>query len=136
MHSESISKGRYSNSSKFSLRLAVHYFFFTCPLLAILLATPVYDKLKRERYLSIFLGFIFVSFYGSKAPIITFFLVYIIGRFISKNKQRLYKHVIAAVVACALTLLGVYVLFNLQYDKGELSLFYKYFINRVFVAQM
>ncbi|WP_298769017.1 hypothetical protein [uncultured Shewanella sp.] len=134
---ESLSSLRYSLSGNTETKIAKHLFIFIIPILTCILASPIYNRRKLERLMSFCLIFFIASWGGSKAPLLSVFLIYIIS-FATFNRLKVsFSLVIKLVLFVFFILFVMYKVVMIQYGYLEnISLFFDYFVQRTFVAQM
>ncbi len=120
-----------------SLKAMKHLFIFIAPFLTTIIASPVYEQKKVERYILLFSILFIASWGGSKGPLATIFIVYFIS-IITFKQVNLKVSLIAKTFLFVIVLLFlVYRIVLFQYPHlKESSLFFDYFSQRVFVAQI
>jgi len=134
----SVSEFRMNIKASRGLRAIKHLFIFITPLLAAIVASPVYDgDRKIERLLSV-LAIIFIAGWGgSKGPILGVILVLMVSHITFKRVRFGLLSPLKIVLFLIFTIGVTYrvVLFQYPHMK-DIFLFADYFYQRVFVAQM
>ncbi len=135
-----ISSLRFGISDLRESKLIKHLFIFISPLLTAIIASNIQNFSRLKKYFLLFCVLIIASWSGSKGPILTIFIVYVISNIIFKKqiiKISLRNIFITILGLIALTFLVFkIVLFQYSYMENNLNLFLDYFYQRVFVAQM
>jgi hypothetical protein len=133
----SISILRADIKSHTSMKGLKHLFILITPFLTAIIASNIYNNNKKERFF-LFLAILFIaSWAGSKGPLLKIFLVYLVSYATFNHIIFNLKSFFKILIFITLMLVIVYQVVLLQYaHMTSLSLFFDYFTQRVFVAQM
>lgn len=136
----SISSLRFGIGARSETKVIKHLFIFITPILTVILGSGIYRNNKFRNGLSLLLIFIIASWGGSKGPVLTVIIVYVISK-LSFNKTmlkiKLKTFFLIIILIFTLVFLSYrIVLFQYPQLDGNLGLFLNYFLQRIFVAQM
>lgn len=132
----SISELRFDIKERKETKFAKHLFIFITPFFTAILGSGIYKKPIVKWVLLI--GVLFIaSWGGSKGPLLTVFIVYF-ASYATFNKVKInFKLVLKVIFLIIILLFLVYRVVLFQYSEmTEIGLFFNYFSQRVFVAQM
>jgi hypothetical protein len=134
---EGLSQTRFTISKNLLTKFLKYYFIIISPLLMAVVASPVFESRRLERIIVI-LGIVFIaSWSGIKGPILKLPLIYFfVWATFSGFKVGL-KNIFKGLLFIFILMYLVYQVVIVQYTHlKELDLFFDYFYQRVFVAQM
>ncbi|WP_417365320.1 hypothetical protein [Flavobacterium beibuense] len=137
MDDVSISTLRSEIAENKSVKAIKHLFIFITPLLAAIAGSSLYNNRKIERNLVLLIILFIASWGGSKGPLINVLIIYFITRASFKRMKIKVKTLIQFFVFIFFIFYITYRVVLFQYpDLVDFSLFFNYFSQRVFVAQM
>jgi hypothetical protein len=136
----SISSLRFGISERKETKLIKHLFIFITPLLTAIVASGIQKESKLKNLILIFSILVIASWGGSKGPILSVCIVYVISKLTFKEKRIKinFKNLALIIIFISLLMGFVYriVLFQYAHMEGKFSIFLDYFYQRVFVAQI
>ncbi len=137
MDEVSISTLRSEITANKSVKALKHLFIFISPFLTAIVGSNLYDKHKFERYIMLLLILFVASWGGSKGPLLSVLIVYFVTK-ATFNKMKISLKVVFKFLLLIFVLLYLtYRVVLFQYPQMvDASLFFNYFSQRVFVAQM
>ena len=132
----SLSIIRATNKSIGFAKYLNHLFIFIGPLIAILIATPFYDKRNIERIFIFIIAIILSTYMGSKSPLMNTILTYIVAYFTFHHIRISLKNFFFLFLFLVFMFYFVYIVVSLQYQNFTFNIFLEYFVNRIFIAQI
>ncbi|WP_412486423.1 hypothetical protein [Shewanella chilikensis] len=134
---QSISQARLELTDSALTKFLKYYFIIISPLLAAIIASPVFKDNRWSRMLLLFSVILMASWGGSKGPLLSLFIIYFITSATFSNYKLRAKSFFIGVALLFLLMFLVYQVVLLQYPHlKDVTLFLDYFLQRVFVAQM
>ncbi|HFG1877171.1 TPA: hypothetical protein ACGF2C_002037, partial [Vibrio cholerae] len=134
---QSISQARMELKENAISKFLKYYFIILSPLLATILASPAFDGKRLYRFLLLFGVIVMASWGGSKGPLLSLFIIYFVTIATFSNYRLSVKSLLFGVFLLFLLMFLVYQVVLLQYPHlKNVTLFFDYFYQRVFVAQM
>lgn len=120
-----------------SVKALKHLFILIVPFLTAIIASNVYKNSLIERVIMFFSILFIASWGGSKAPLLSMFIVFIVSYSTFNNLKINLKLFFKFLIGICIFMYIVYQVVLLQYSHmTDISLFFDYFFQRVFVAQM
>lgn len=125
------------NKNNIFIKISKHLFILIVPFLTAILASNIYKITSIEKIFLLISILFIASWSGSKAPLLNIFIIYIVS-YATFNNLKISLNLFSKIlVALVILMYFVYNVVLLQYKEMEsLDLFFDYFIQRVFVAQM
>lgn len=120
-----------------SVKALKHLFILIVPFLTAIIASNVYKNNFWERIIMFFSILFIASWGGSKGPLLSVFIIFIISYSTFNNLKISLKLFFKFLIGICIFIYIVYQVVLLQYSHlTDISLFFDYFSQRVFVAQM
>lgn len=137
MHGESTSIIRSALRNERETRYLGHFFMMLVPLVVPIIASPVFNGKRLQRYFLFVSVLAISSFAGNKGPTATAVLMYGVS-FATFNRVKIsFSMVVKLLFLLSVLMILVYYLVGIQYSHIEsVSDFWLYFSQRVFVAQL
>jgi hypothetical protein len=134
---ENIGIARMALNDNIITKFSKHFFTILSPILIIIVASPVFKEIKLLRVLSLLSILFLATWGGSKAPVLLLFLIYFATWATFSKFKISFISFIKVLFFTVILLFIVYHVVLLQYPHmTDLSVFFDYFFQRVFVAQM
>ncbi len=128
---------RHENAAIQNLSYLKHFIYLNCALLALTMATPIFDNkpiLKIFGTLTILIG---GTFYGAKSLLIIFSLVYLFSYIESHERTSARSLIIKASIFAAASILILYIAVYITYIRSNDQFdFFTYAFNRIVIGQM
>lgn len=135
----SISDNRLAIDGNRLSRYCGYYFYSMTPFLAAIIASPVFKENPLGRCISIIATIFIATWGGSKGPILFSLLIMIFTHATFVRSKISLKRIFFSIILLCFFLIAVFLVVGLQYQgmrEGELTLFWDYLYQRIFIAQM
>lgn len=134
---QSISQARMALTENIVTKFLKYYFIIVTPLLVTLIASPAFKGKPLSRVLLMFGALILGAWGGSKGPLLVLFLVYLVTWATFSNYKVSWRSLFGGGLLLLVLIFLVYLVVLFQYPHlNNVSGFFGYFYQRVFIAQM